>query len=133
RLGSSHSRASVMAAARPAPSAALSAAAGTSAGAGAVGGSGPPGTSRWHAAVSTHTARIRITRISAFLSLFISAVSLYAGTTSFIQSPPKKERPAARVVPLSRSRDLLPWRHGRSAGHRASGFIASELRFNIHL
>src|SRR5881396_2376668 len=112
RLGSSHSRASVMAAARPAPSAALSAAAGTSAGAGAVGGSGPTGTSRWHAAVSTHTARIRITRISAFLSLFISAVSLYAGTTSFIQSPPKKGttgRTSCPTHPVSRFAPLEAW------------------------
>src|SRR5437773_1236379 len=37
-----------------------------------------------------------------------------------------KKRPAARVPPLSRFRDLLPLRHWRPARQLASGFTASE-------
>src|SRR2546421_9302223 len=43
----------------------------------------------------------------------------------------QKDKPAERVPPLSRSRDLLPSRHRRAARHRASRFMASELRFNM--
>jgi hypothetical protein len=42
------------------------------------------------------------------------------------------KKPAERVPPLSRFRDLLPSRHGRAARQRASGFIAPESSFNLH-
>src|SRR6266576_1880377 len=45
---------------------------------------------------------------------------------------PKTKKPTAWVSPLSRFRDLLPSRHWRSARHRASGFIASELRSKMY-
>src|SRR5437762_12819880 len=53
-------------------------------------------------------------------------------TTSGQPQRARKEKSRLRgCLPLRRYRDLLPSRHGRAARHRASGFMASELRFNM--
>ena len=44
---------------------------------------------------------------------------------------PKKDETGRVGIPLSRSRDWLPSRHGRTARHAASGLMAPELRFNM--
>src|SRR6266571_497867 len=50
-----------------------------------------------------------------------------------IEPPPGNERTGrAGPFPLSRFRDSLPSGHGRAARRRAPGFMASELRSNVH-